>query len=99
MKREGWRIVADWVAVFLIVFISVALATFLIDPSPIETMDRGTLIYRAFVLASCVTIFYASAVWLRRQGSSVPDDIRSKLPQDPPPYTTTQKGSPDEVDS
>lgn len=89
MRHKILLTILDWVAVFMVVFISTALATFLIDPSPIETVDRGVLVYRASVLAICVTVFYAAVVWLRRQGSSVPDDIQKKLPQNPPGTDTT----------
>lgn len=83
MKHWGYPII-DWVAVWLIVFISVALSTFVIDPSNFEDLDKGVLIWRSGLLSTFVTVFYASVTWLRRPGSTVPEDIRDKLPQDPP---------------
>lgn len=74
----------DWFAVFLVVFITTALATFFVDPSPIEVMDKGVLMWRSGLIAIAVTVFYAAVTWLRRSGSTVPEDIADRLPSDPP---------------
>lgn len=84
VKIRWWLVAADWGAVWLVVFISVALSTFLVDPSQFEVADRWTLAARAALLATFVTAFYASVTWLRRPGSTVPEDIRDRLPDDPP---------------
>lgn len=81
----------DWVAVWLILFISVALSTYLIDPSNFEEMDKGILLARAAILATSVTVFYMAATWLRRTNSTVPGDILDRLPSDVPEGITTNE--------
>jgi hypothetical protein len=82
----------DWVAVWLILFISVALSTYLIDPSNFEVADKGLLVTRAAILSTSVTLFYMAATWLRRTNSTVPGDILDRLPNDVPEGTTTAPG-------
>jgi hypothetical protein len=94
------KTLADWIAVWLIVFISATLSTFIIDTSSVETELRWILVFRAAVMATAVTVFYASVVWLRREGSTVPQDITERLPHDPPSSVLSpKKGDPNEVDS
>ncbi len=85
--------ILDWVAVWLILFISVALSTYLIDPSNFEIADKGVLLVRASVLSTSVTIFYMAATWLRRTGSTVPGDILDRLPSDVPEGITTNENN------
>lgn len=79
-----WKTALDWVAVWLIVWITAAFATFLVDPAPIESLLEGTLLARSALIATFVTAFYGAVTWLRRDQVSVPKDILDKLPQDPP---------------
>jgi hypothetical protein len=74
----------DWVAVWLIIFISVAFSTFLVDPSQFERTDFHLLVARAAILATFVTVFYAAVSWLKRPSSTVPAEILDKLPTDLP---------------
>jgi apolipoprotein N-acyltransferase len=76
--------VVDWIGVWLIVFLSVALSTFVVDPSGSETTNFWVLIVRAAILATAVTLFYGSWVWVRRETSTVPQDIQDKLPANAP---------------
>lgn len=73
----------DWAAVFSVVFISTVLATFLIDPSPVAELKWADILGRGVILAGATTGFYIAVTWLRREGSTVPEDIRQKLPDDP----------------
>jgi len=98
VRRFGYPIL-DWVAVWLVVFISVALSTFVIDPTSFEDSDKTLLTFRSGLLASFITVFYASVTWLQRAGSTVPDDVFDKLPHDLPqdiahgqPETQTEEG-------
>ena len=76
--------VLDWVAVWLIIFISVAFSTFLVDPTQFEILDKGVLVGRAALLASFVTVFYGAVTWLKRPASTVPAEILDRLPSDLP---------------
>lgn len=76
--------VLDWLCVWLIVFLSVALSTFMVDPSGSVDENFGTLVLRGALLASAVTGFYASWVWVRRETSTVPQDVQDKLPSNAP---------------
>lgn len=77
------KLAADWLSVFAVVFVATVLATFLIDPSPIAQQDWADILGRGTILAGMTTVFYMAVTWLRRDGSTVPDDIRNKLPDDP----------------
>lgn len=93
--QRPWPLVAvgvffDWLAVFILVAVSVGLSAFLVDPSQIETADKGELAWRAVIVAGGVTAFYGSLTWIRRPNSSVPDDVQQRLPQDPPTEGMTQ---------
>ena len=88
MHRSGWKGLLDWLCVWLVVFITVALAAFLVDTTQILTSDPRPLLARALTLATAVTVFYAATTWLRQPGSTVPKDILERLPSDPPQGST-----------
>jgi hypothetical protein len=76
--------ILDWIAVWLIVFIATTTSTFIVDPSQVLNIDMGTLLYRSSLFTSAVTIFYGSWTWLRRAGTTVPQEIQDKLPHNAP---------------
>ena len=80
--------VLDWFAVWVIIFVSAALSTFIIDPTQFEQADKGVLLWRAGTLATAVTAFLAAITWVKRPKSSIPQDVIDRLPSDLPEGTT-----------
>ncbi len=84
MRRKFAYGVLDWVAVWVIVFIATTLSTFIVDPSQVLHIDMGMLLYRSSLFTSAVTLFYGAWTWLRRTGSTVPQEIQDQLPHNAP---------------
>lgn len=74
----------DWASVWTVVFVSAALAAFLVDPSTWISADKGIIAGRSALIATMSTAFWAAVTWLRRPDSTVPDEVQHKLPDNPP---------------
>lgn len=83
-RRPWWKVALDWLAVWVVVFVSAGLAAFLVDPSTWIGEEKGVIAIRSAVIASMSTAFWAAITWLRQPDSSVPDEVQHNLPDTPP---------------